>query len=193
MVFLLDLFLLYISYQEFLEYYSIISASINDENYFYEIMDGVWPNDNLNIQNNNYQNNSNINFQNTYNQNKPNINFQNNYNQSQIINIQNINNNNQNINIQNLDQNFNTQNNYNQNMNIQNCVNIRIQNPNNNNNKLNEVSINDENNSQMTIDIKEIDPIKRPCKENPQYPIIALRSMLVSKGLNEVMFITQEK
>ena len=175
-----------ISYQEFLEYYSIISASINDENYFYEIMDGVWPNDNLNIQNNNYQNNSNINFQNTYNQNKPNINFQNNYNQSQIINIQNINNNNQNINIQNLDQNFNTQNNYNQNMNIQNCVNIRIQNPNNNNNKLNEVSINDENNSQMTIDIKEIDPIKRPCKENPQYPIIALRSMLVSKGLNAI-------
>ena len=175
-----------ISYQEFLEYYSIISASINDENYFYEIMEGVWPNDNLNIQNTNYQNNPNINFQNTFNQNKPNINFQNTYNQNQIINIQNTNNNNQNINIQNLDQNFNTENNYNENMNIQNGVNLRIQNPNNNNNKLNEVSINEENNSQMTIDIKEIDPIKRPCKENPQYPIIALRSMLVSKGLNAI-------
>jgi len=247
-IFTFDIFLKYkglsskITYQEFLEYYTFISASIKDDNYFYDIMEGVWSNNqniNYNNQNMNYQNNQNQNYQNI-NYNNQNINYNNqnmNYQNNQNMNYQNINYNNQNMNYHNINNNninnqnitttqninnINSQyqnitnekiikkfpnnnlsieskymkiqtpyNNYrNQEMNIQNNININIQNqtPNIKQNQYQKLTKDNlENiNSQMTIDIREIDPKKRPCKDNPQYPIIALRSLLVSKGLNSI-------
>ena len=209
-IFTFDIFLRYkglytkITYQEFLEYYSYISASINDDIYFYDIMEGVWSNNNNINQNINYQN---INYNNINNQNNQNINY-NNINNQNITTNQNLNNINlqyQNINNQNIIKKFPNNNlsieskymkiqtpyNYKkQDMNIQNNININIQSqtPNPKQNQYQKLTKDNlENiNSQMTIDIREIDPKKRPCKDNPQYPIIALRSMLVSKGLNAI-------
>ena len=71
-----------INYKQFLEYYSGISSSILDENYFIDILNGVWDNDN-NLNNNNIQQNPiqninpNKNINNLANQNpgyQPNIN-----------------------------------------------------------------------------------------------------------------------
>ena len=200
-IFTFDIFLKYkglsskITYQEFLEYYTFISASIKDDNYFYDIMEGVWSNNqniNYNNQNMNYHNinNNNINNQNiTTTQNINNINsqYQNITNEKIIKKFPN-----NNLSIESKYMKIQTPyNNYrNQEMNIQNNININIQNqtPNIKQNQYQKLTKDNlENiNSQMTIDIREIDPKKRPCKDNPQYPIIALRSLLVSKGLNSI-------
>ena len=48
-----------INYKQFLEYYNGISSSILDENYFIDILNGVWDEDN-NINMNNINMNTNI-------------------------------------------------------------------------------------------------------------------------------------
>ena len=197
-IFTFDIFLRYkglyskITYQEFLEYYSYISASINDDIYFYDIMEGVWSNNNNINQNNQNLNYQNINYNNINNQNiTTNQNINNMNLQYQNINNQNIINKfpNNNLSIESKYMKIQTPYNYkNQDMNIQNNININIQSQTPNQNQYQKLTKDnfEKINSQMTIDIREIDPKKRPCKENPQYPIIALRSMLVSKGLNAI-------
>ena len=100
-----------IDYKQFGEYYSAISSSIPNENYFIDLLNGVWGDDNIKEQNNNINNNVEK--------------VENNIPQQQIQNIQNTNNINTN---RNINMNPNSNNEMNMNSGYQNRYNKRYRN-----------------------------------------------------------------